>query len=159
DRELAGLIGDDTEVFLKLELFQRTGSFKVRGVLTNMLAMARDELARGVTAVSAGNHAIAVAYGAKAIGTHAKVVMLASANPARVEAARAYGAEVVIAPDGTAGFAMVDDIVAKEGRAFVHPFEGPLTARGTATLGLEFAEEVPRLDAVVIGVGGGGLAG
>jgi threonine dehydratase len=159
DRELVGLIGDETEVYLKLELFQRTGSFKVRGVLTNMLALPRDELARGVTAVSAGNHAIAVAYGAQALGTHAKVVMLASANSARVDAAQAYGAEVVIAPDGATGFAMVDEIVATEGRAFVHPFEGPLTARGTATLGLEFAEAVPQLDAVVIGIGGGGLAG
>jgi len=158
DREISALL-DDTEVHLKLELFQRTGSFKVRGVLSNMLALSRAALARGVTAVSAGNHAIAVAYGAQALGVHAKVVMLRTANPARVEAARAYGAEVVIAPDGAGGFAMVDDIVAREGRAFVHPFEGPLTARGTATLGLEFAEAVPRLDAVVIGVGGGGLAG
>ncbi|HET6472158.1 MAG TPA: pyridoxal-phosphate dependent enzyme [Pseudomonadales bacterium] len=159
DREIVDRFGSDTEIHLKLELFQRTGSFKTRGVLSNMLALSRAQLDRGVTAVSAGNHAIAVAYGAQALGVHAKVVMLKSANPARVDAARAYGAEVVIAPDGTAGFAMVDAIVANEGRTFVHPFEGPLTALGTATVGLELAEAVPNLDAVVIGVGGGGLAG
>jgi len=159
ERELEALLGADTELFLKLELFQRSGSFKVRGVIANMLALSRDALARGVTAVSAGNHAIAVAYGAHALGTSAKVVMLRSANPARVAAAEAYGAEVLIAPDGPTGFEMVERIAVEEQRAFVHPFEGPLTALGSATLGLEVAEAMPDLDAVVVGVGGGGLAG
>ena len=159
ERELEAAAGADTQVFLKLELFQRSGSFKVRGVISNMLALSRDALARGVTAVSAGNHAIAVAYGAHALGTSAKVVMLRTANPARVAAAEAYGAEVVIAPDGPTGFELAERIAAEEGRAFVHPFEGPLTALGTATVGLEFAEAVPALDAVIVGVGGGGLAG
>ena len=159
ERELEALLGADTQVILKLELFQRSGSFKVRGVISNMLALSRDALARGVTAVSAGNHAIAVAYGAHALGTSAKVVMLRTANPARVAAAEAYGAEVLIAPDGPTGFEMVERIAAEERRAFVHPFEGPLTALGSATLGLELAESVPNLDAVVVGVGGGGLAG
>ncbi len=159
ERELEARLGGATEVFLKLELFQRSGSFKVRGVIANMLALSREALKRGVTAVSAGNHAIAVAYGAHALGTSAKVVMLRSANPARVAAAEAYGAEVVIAPDGPSGFEMVERIATEEHRAFVHPFEGPLTALGSATLGLELAESLPNLDAVVIGVGGGGLAG
>jgi len=147
ERELEARLDDGTQVFLKLELFQRSGSFKVRGVISNMLALSRDALSHGVTAVSAGNHAIAVAYGAHALGTSAKVVMLRTANPARVAAAEAYGAEVLIAPDGPTGFEMAERIAADEGRTFVHPFEGPLTALGSATLGLEFAEAVPDLEA------------
>ncbi|HET9753657.1 MAG TPA: pyridoxal-phosphate dependent enzyme, partial [Myxococcales bacterium] len=84
-----------TQPFLKLELFQHAGSFKPRGALCNMLAMSAAELGRGVTAVSAGNHAMAVGYAARALGTTAKVVMPKNANPARVEGCRAYGAEVV----------------------------------------------------------------
>ncbi|HUJ27705.1 MAG TPA: threonine/serine dehydratase [Myxococcales bacterium] len=142
---------------LKLELFQYAGSFKPRGALTNMLALSPQALARGVTAVSAGNHAMAVGYAARALGTTAKVVMPRSANPARVEGCRAYGAEVVLVDDVHAAFAKVHEIEANEGRTFVHPFEGPLTALGTATLGLELCEQAPGLDAVIVPIGGGGL--
>ncbi len=145
-------------MFLKLELFQFAGTFKPRGALLNMLVLDDDQLGRGVTAVSAGNHAIAVAYAARELGTTAKVVMIESANPARVEACRAFGAEVVKAPDVHSAFDIVQAIERDEGRAFVHPFEGPLTVLGTATVGLEFAEQVPDLDAVIVPVGGGGLA-
>jgi threonine dehydratase len=155
--ELAAVLGADTEVVLKLELFQRTGTFKPRGALTVMQSLSPEALARGVTAVSAGNHAIATAYAARALGTTAKVVMLASANAARIDRCRRFGAEVVIAPDGRTGFAWAEAIEAEEGRTFVHPFEGPLTALGTATLGLEFAEQAGDLDAVIIPIGGGGL--
>lgn len=147
-----------TRTILKLELFQRAGSFKVRGALINMLALTADQRRQGVTAVSAGNHAIAVAYAAAALGINAKVVMQSSANPARVAAARAFGAEVIIGGDGPACFALVDTIVAEEGRSFIHPFEGPGVTMGTATLGLEFCEQVGPLDAVIIPIGGGGLA-
>ena len=81
---LAELLGAHTRVFLKLELFQRTGTFKPRGALLNMLSLTPDELARGVTAISAGNHAVAVAYAAKTLGTTARVVMIKTANPLRV---------------------------------------------------------------------------
>lgn len=142
---------------LKLELFQYAGSFKPRGALCVMLDLSPEALARGVTAVSAGNHAMAVGYAARVLKTTAKVVMPRSANPARVEGCRAYGAEVVLVDDVHQAFAKVKEIEATEGRSFVHPFEGPLTALGTATLGLELCEQVPQLDAVIIPIGGGGL--
>jgi threonine dehydratase len=156
--ELAGFLGD-SEVWLKLELFQQSGSFKARGVVANLLAMTPDERRRGVTAMSAGNHAIAVAWATQRFGIHAKVVMQASANPARVALARAFGAEVLIAADGPTGFALAEQIARDEGRLFIHPFAGPLTAIGTASVGLEFCEQAPELDAVLIAIGGGGLAG
>ena len=150
--------GPGTRVTLKLELFQKAGSFKARGALVNMLALTDEQRKAGVTAVSAGNHAIAVAYAAAALGIDAKVVMQSSANPARVAMAEAYGAEVIIGGDGPACFALVEKIVAEEGRTFVHPFEGKGTSIGTGTLGVEFIEAVPGLDAVIIPIGGGGLA-
>ncbi len=155
--ELAARLPPGTEVNLKLELFQHTGSFKARGALAVMLGLAPDALARGVTAVSAGNHAIATAWAARELGTHAKVVMLASANPARVARARGYGAELVMVADVAECFALAERIEREEGRAFVHPFEGPLTARGTGTVALEWLEQSPDLDAVLVPVGGGGL--
>ena len=146
-----------TAVFLKEELFHRTGTFKPRGALTNMLALDPEALARGVTAVSAGNHAIAVAYAAGALGTTAKVVMPKTASPFRVARCRELRAEVELVDDVHTAFARVHEIESSEGRTFVHPFEGPLTILGTATLGLELAEQVPELDAVVVPIGGGGL--
>lgn len=146
-----------TQPILKLELFQHAGSFKPRGALCNMLAMSAADLERGVTAVSAGNHAMAVGYAARALGTTAKVVMPKSASPARVEGSRAFGAEVVLVDDVHAAFARVKQIEAEEGRTFVHPFEGKLTATGTATLGLELCEQAGELDAVIVPIGGGGL--
>ncbi len=146
---------DSTLVF-KLELFQITGTFKPRGALCAMLGMSAAERARGVTAVSAGNHAIAVAYAARVIGTHAKIVMMKSANPARVQLVRGYGAEIEFA-DGASAFARAKEIETLEGRTFVHPFEGPRTVLGTATVGAELLEQAESLDAVVVAVGGGGL--
>lgn len=163
-----------TQVWLKLELFQRAGSFKPRGALTVMRALDSEALARGVTAISAGNHAMAVGYAAQVLGTSAKVVMPRSANPGRVAGCQRFGAEVVLVEDVHEGFARVEAIARDEGRTFVHPFEGPSTALGTATLGLELVEQLARsvqatresdptlpypalLDAVVVPIGGGGL--
>ena len=157
DRDLAAIVGEQTQVMLKLELFQHTGTFKPRGALNVMLSLEPAELARGVTAVSAGNHAIAVAYAAKLLGTTAKVVMPKSANALRVERCGDYGAEIVLVDDVTMAFARVEEIQREEGRTFIHPFEGPLTCAGTATVGLEYAEQAGELDAVLIPVGGGGL--
>lgn len=155
--DLAAILGAETEVFLKLELFQHTGSFKPRGALTVMLDLDAAARRQGVTAVSAGNHAIAVAFSAQLLGTTAKVVMPKTANPFRVARCRAYGAEVELVDDVQQAFARVQQIQAEDGRIFVHPFEGPLTALGTATVGLEFATQAPDLDAVIIPIGGGGL--
>ena len=157
DGALSRLVGPETRVFLKEELFQRTGSFKARGALAVMLDLSPEELARGVTAVSAGNHALAVAYAAAVLGTTAKVVMPKSANPFRVEGCRALGALVELVSDVHQAFARAKEIEASESRTFVHPFEGPKTALGTATLGLELVEQAEGLDAVIVPIGGGGL--
>lgn len=160
--ELAGpavekAFGSGSRPFVKMELFQRTGSFKPRGALLNILALSPEELERGVCAISAGNHAIATAYAARVVGTHARIVMIASANPFRVQKCREWGAEIEFAEDAHAGFRRVEELQKTEARALIHPFEGPRTALGTATLGLEFMEQVPDLDAVIVPIGGGGL--
>jgi len=150
-------LSSDTEVILKLELWQYTGTFKPRGALLVMLALDESARAAGVTAVSAGNHAIAVAFAAKQLNVSAKVVMPKNANNYRIERSRAYGAEVVLADDVDHAFALAHEIEANEGRYFVHPYEGPRTILGTATVGLEFCRQAPDLDAYVIPIGGGGL--
>jgi threonine dehydratase len=155
--EIGARVCPGTSINLKLELFQHTGSFKARGALTVMLALTDEVRARGVTAVSAGNHAIATAWAARELGISAKVVMLAKANPARVERARRYGAELVMVSDVADAFAIADRIAAEEGRTFVHPYEGPMTARGTGTVALEWLEQVRDLEAIIVPVGGGGL--
>lgn len=145
------------QAWLKLEALQATGSFKARGALLHLLGLDAAARARGVTAVSAGNHALAVAYAANVYGSTAKVVMPRSADPARIARCRRMGAEVVLVDDVHAAFREVARIEAEEGRTFVHPFEGSTTALGTATVGLELCEQVPELDAVIVPIGGGGL--
>ncbi len=144
-------------VYAKLEFLQRTSTFKPRGALAVLLQLDDVERRAGVTAVSAGNHAIATAFAARELGVSAKVVMLKTASPLRVERCRHYGAEVVLADDVHSAFAMAEDIQQREGRYFVHPFEGPFTSLGTATLGLEICEQLPDFDAVLVPIGGGGL--
>lgn len=151
------MFGDDTGLFLKLELFQYAGSFKPRGALMNMLDLTDDQLASGVCAVSAGNHAIAVAYAARSLNTTAKVVMPKTANRYRVDKCRAQGAEVELVDDVHVAFDRVREIEQNEHRTFIHPFEGRLTALGTATVGYEFVQQVPQLEAVIVPIGGGGL--
>ena len=151
--------GKGTEVQAKLEFLQRTGTFKARGALATLMALDAEQLARGVTAVSAGNHAIATSFAAQAMGTTAKVVMIRSANPARVASCKAYGAEVVLADDVHAAFEMAEHIQDSEGRYLVHPFEGRAVALGTGTVGLEICEQVGDFDALLVPVGGGGLIG
>jgi len=146
-----------TEVWLKLELWQRTGTFKLRGALNCIAALDAEALRRGVVAASAGNHAMAVAYAARAAGTHAKLAMPRHASPARIAACKADGAEVLLTDTVHEAFALAQRLVEEEGRTMIHPFDGPLTAQGTATIGLELMRQVPQLDAVVVPVGGGGL--
>ena len=163
DHALAAVLGPATRVWLKEELFQRTGSFKPRGALSVMLDLDAATLARGVTGVSAGNHAISLAYCARTLGTSAKVVMPRNANPFRVQVCNELGAEVELVDNVHAAFARVKEIEALEGRTFVHPYEGPKTALGTASVGLEFIDQVraagTSLDAVIVATGGGGLSG
>ena len=162
DHALDPAVGATTRIWLKEELFQHTGSFKPRGALSVMLDLDAAALVRGVTGVSAGNHAISLAYCARALGSSAKVVMPKSANPFRIQVCRELGAEIELVDNVHQAFARVKEIEAAEGRVFVHPYEGPKTALGTATLGMEFIDQVraasDTLDAVIVAVGGGGLA-
>jgi threonine dehydratase len=154
--DIAPLAG--TALEFKFELLQASGTFKARGAFSNLLALDAAARARGVTAISAGNHAVAVAYAAMRLGISAKVVMIKTASPARLALCRDYGAEVLLAEDGASGFAMVREIEAAEGRFFVHPFNGYRTILGTATLGAEWAGQSAGLDALILPIGGGGLA-
>ena len=156
---LEAIIGGRTEVTAKLEFLQRTGTFKARGALGTLRSLEPGQFAAGVTAVSAGNPAIATAFAAQAMGTTARVVMMKSANPARVRACREYGAEVVLAEDVHEAFDVAERIQREEGRYFLHPFEGPGVALGTGTLGLEICEQVGDLEALIVPIGGGGLIG
>jgi threonine dehydratase len=146
-----------SEVWLKLELFQHTGTFKARGALLNVLGLSPRARQQGVTAVSAGNHAAAVAFAAATVGISAKVVMFASANPLRIELCRSLGAEVVFADNAHAGFELATRLAEHEGRTLIHPFEGRTTALATATVGLELCEQIPGLEAAIVPIGGGGL--
>lgn len=162
DEALGRAVGAATEVWLKEELFQRTGSFKPRGALSVMLDLDAEALSRGVTGVSAGNHAISLGYSARRLGTTAKVVMPKTANAFRVQVCRELGAEIEFVDNVHQAFTRADEIVATEGRTFVHPYEGPKTVLGTASVGLEFIEQLRAegtvLDAVVVAAGGGGLS-
>jgi threonine dehydratase len=149
-------LGD--RLFLKAELFQKTGSFKPRGVLTNLAALGPEERARGVISVSAGNHAQALAWGAAQEGLDALIVMWRDASAAKIAATRAYGAEVDLgSADGAEAFERMHALMEETGRTLIHPFDHPLTIAGQGTLGLELVEDVPEVDVVVVPVGGGGL--
>jgi threonine dehydratase len=149
---------EGTPVNFKFELLQVGGTFKTRGAFSHLLALTEGERDAGVTCVSAGNHAVAVAYAAMRLSIGAKVVMLKSASQARLALCRRFGAEVVMAENGAEAFEIVRRIEAEEGRYFVHPFTGYRTVLGTATLGYEWTSQAPDLDAVILPIGGGGLA-
>ncbi len=144
-------------IYLKSEHLQTTGSFKVRGALSYLLYAQNESLPDGVVTVSAGNHAQAVAWAGAVLGVRSVVVMPEGAAAAKVEASRAYGAEVRMAPDATQAFAEARRIAEEEGLRFMHPFDHPWVIAGQGTVGLEIEEQIAELDAVVVPVGGGGL--
>ncbi|MGZ4701661.1 MAG: threonine ammonia-lyase [Ilumatobacteraceae bacterium] len=162
DDAVRAAVGDSTAVWLKEELFQRTGSFKPRGALSVMLDLDAAALSRGVTGVSAGNHAISLGYCARILGSSATVVMPKTANPFRVQVCRELGATVVFVDNVHEAFDRVKQIEENEGRTFVHPYEGPKTVLGTASVGLELMDQITAagasLDAVIVAAGGGGLS-
>ncbi|HEU5208801.1 MAG TPA: threonine/serine dehydratase [Longimicrobiales bacterium] len=146
-----------TNLFLKAECLQRTGSFKVRGALNRVDTLDDAARARGLIAVSAGNHAQAVAYAARATGTRCTVVMPATAPKAKIAATEAYGGTVVL--HGTVGdaFRKMEELRGEHGFTLVHPFEDPVLMAGQGTVGIEIVQELPDVDAVIVPVGGGGL--
>ena len=125
-------------VDLKAELFQRTGSFKPRGVLTKLASLSTEEKRRGVIGISAGNHAQALAYCAALERIDALLVMWEGASEQKIDATRAYGAEVDLEADGpAAAFERLHELMDDTGRPLVHPFDDPMTIAGQGTVGLE----------------------
>jgi threonine dehydratase len=146
--------------FLKAELFQETGSFKPRGVLTKLASLTPEEKARGVIAASAGNHAAALAYGAGVEGTTALVVMWKGASAFKRAIVEGYGAEIDQEAAGPGDvFERLARLAAETGRIVVHPFDDPRTIAGQGTVGLELGEDAPDVEVVVVPTGGGGLVG
>ena len=145
-------------VHLKLENLQRTGSFKIRGATYRLSRLTEDERARGVVAASAGNHAQGVALAAKALGIRATIFMPLGVPVPKLLATRGYGADVVL--EGATvetPLRMAAEFAESTGAVFIHPFDHPDIIAGQGTLGLEILDEMPDVDTIVVGIGGGGL--
>ncbi len=152
---LSRRLGVNTSV--KYELFQKTGAFKPRGAFNKLLSMTEEERARGVVAVSGGNHAQAVAYASNVLGVDAIILMPENTPRNYLDATRGYGARI----DLRANIAEAFDEVKRyerQGRVFVHPFDDPLVIAGQGTLGLEILDDMPDVTDVVLSIGGGGMA-
>jgi threonine dehydratase len=146
------------DVRLKAEIFQRTGSYKIRGPLNKLMCLTEDERRRGVVCSSAGNHAQGVALAAKIYGVHAVVVMAENATPSKIAATRGYGAEVVL--HGTIwdeANEKAKELVRDRGLTYVHPFDDVQLIAGQGTIGLEILRDWPEVEAIVVPIGGGGL--
>jgi threonine dehydratase len=146
------------DVHLKIETFKPTRTFKVRGALNKIASLDAAARERGVVAASAGSHAQGVAYAAWALGVGATVIVPEGVSPTIVGVCRAYGATVLLEGavyDDT--LALAHRIEQEEGRTFVHPYADPLIVAGQGTIGLEILEDLPEVEAVLVGVGGGGL--
>jgi threonine dehydratase len=146
------------ETHLKLEFLQKTGSFKPRGAFNKLLSLTAEERARGVVAVSGGNHAQGVAYAARSLGVAATIAMPATTPRNYLDAARGYGAEVRLTADIRAAFAEAERL-RREGKVLVHPFDDPLVAAGQGTVGLEVLDDLPGVTRVYASIGGGAFAG
>src|SRR4026209_1517690 len=155
-RQLSERTGFD--IRLKAEMFQRVGSYKIRGPLNKFALMPEEQKRRGVVCSSAGNHAQGVALAAQLHGIRAVVCMAENATPAKIAATRGYGAEVVL--HGTIwdeANEKAKELVRTEGLTYVHPFDDEQLIAGQGTLGLEIVQDWREVDAVVVPIGGGGL--
>ena len=144
-------------LLLKAECLQKTGSFKPRGVLNRLQSLSDEEMARGLITISAGNHAQALAWGARQVGAACTVVMPANASRSKASAAEGYGATVILHGTMPEAFAKMEQLRDQRDLTLVHPFDDPLIIAGQGTVGAEIAEQVPDVTKVVVPVGGGGL--
>ncbi|QCC51530.1 threonine ammonia-lyase [Halapricum salinum] len=145
-------------VHLKLETFQRTGAFKIRGATNRIATLSEAEKDAGVVTASAGNHAQGVALAATRMGVDSKIVMPEHAPISKIEATRNYGASVVLSgEDYDAASERAHEIAREEGRTYVHAFDDPMVMAGQGTIGLEIYEDLPGVETVVVPIGGGGL--
>ncbi len=156
-RYLSGLLGRET--WIKAELFQRTGSYKPRGMLWAMMQLAPEARARGTITFSAGNAAQGLAYAGQMLDVSSTVVMSASANPTKVAATKGYGAKVIQhgTPQEAAQFCL--DYAAREGLTYISSYDDDDLMSGHASLGQEIFEDLPDVADIVLGIGGGGMAG
>lgn len=145
-----------TELHLKCENFQKTGSFKVRGALNKLMQLDESARARGVITVSAGNHAQALAWAAAETGIPATVVMPQDASKIKAEATAAYGAEVILHGTVHDLFGKARELEQERGLTFIHPFDDPQIIAGAGSAGLEILEQCPRVTTIVVPIGGGG---
>ena len=144
-------------LYLKLESWQKTGSFKPRGVLNKIASLSHHERARGLVTASAGNHAQALAWAAAAEGVACTVVMPETAPAAKLAATRGYGGTIVLEPSTLTVFGRAQSLVDEHGYTFVPPFDDPAIVAGQGTVGLEILEDLPDVGTVVVPIGGGGL--
>jgi threonine dehydratase len=147
----------NTNVYVKYELFQKTGSFKARGAFNKILSLHEDVRSKGVVAVSGGNHAQAVAHASSVMGIKSVIIMPESTPRNYVDATRGYGAKVDLQPTIAEAFAVVKKYEVG-GMTFIHPFDDPVVMAGQGTVGLEIVEDLPAATDVVVSIGGGGLA-
>ena len=147
----------NTNVYVKYELLQKTGSFKARGAFNKILSLHEDVRSKGVVAVSGGNHAQAVAHASSVMGIKSVIIMPESTPRNYVDATRGYGAKVDLQPTIAEAFAVVKKYEVG-GMTFIHPFDDPVVMAGQGTVGLEIVEDLPAATDVVVSIGGGGLA-
>ena len=147
-----------TNVYIKYELFQKTGSFKPRGAFNKMMSLTEEQRQKGVVAVSGGNHAQGVAYAAAKLNMEALILMPENTPKNYLDAARNYGAAIELLPTIAAAFAEIERH-RELGRTLVHPFDDELVIAGQGTVGLEILEDCPQVTDVFSSIGGGGLAG
>jgi threonine dehydratase len=152
---LGAMIG--APLYLKLESWQKTGSFKPRGVLNKIAALSQAERERGLITASAGNHAQALAWAAGAEGLACTVVMPETAPAAKLAATQGYGGTVVLEPSTLTVFARAQALAAEHGYTFVAPFDDSAVVAGQGTVGLEILDDLPDVGTVVVPIGGGGL--
>jgi threonine dehydratase len=154
---LSNLIG--TNMFLKLESLQKTGSFKVRGAFVKLNTLSSEQRKFGVIAASAGNHAQGLAYAASKEHVSCTIVMPRSASPAKVAATKSYGADVILnGSDYDESWITAQDIASRDGLTIIHAFDDEQVISGQGTIGLELLEDLPDIDQIYLPIGGGGLA-
>ena len=145
----------NSNFFFKQELFQKTGSFKIRGVLNKLSSLTSDQLQNGVISLSSGNHAQAVAYGSKIYNISSTIVMPTYSTKSKIEATKGYGAKVIITDEDL--ISVVNEIQKETNATLIHPFDDDYIIAGQGTLGLEITEDMPDIDHIFTAIGGGGL--
>lgn len=148
----------NSNFYLKHELLQKTGAFKVRGAFNKLLGLSIEEKRRGIVAVSGGNHAKAVAYAAKTLGCKALILMPEFTPKNYLEETKNYGADIQLFPTMADAFRRAKEYE-RNGLSYVHPFDDETVVAGQGTIGLEILEDVPQVTDVIVSIGGGGLAG